>query len=179
LIGYNGAMRFQFSLRTILLFVVAASVALAAMRFATAAWVSVIVTATMLTLFVSVALAVCRRGERRYFWIGFAICGTGYFAVAMTPFQFVEHLATSKAVTFLRDKFHPYPYLPPLKNPRDALERTTRDNLWRDYEERTANFRWIGECVWTLILATLGGMFVRSIAGRGAGKSGDPSLSGS
>jgi hypothetical protein len=169
--------RWQFSLRTILLFVVAASVALAAMRFATAAWASVIVTATMLTLFASVALAVCRRGERRYFWIGFAICGTGYFVVAMTPFQIVEHLATSKAVTFLRDKFHPYQYLPPLKNPRDASEVATRDNLWRDHGERVANFRWIGECVWTLILGAIGGMLVRLIAGRRIEESGDRSWS--
>jgi hypothetical protein len=168
-------MRFQFSLRTILLFVVAASLALAAMRFATTAWASAVVTATMFMLFVSVALAVCSRGERRYFWIGFAICGTGYFAVAMTPFQITEHLATSKAVIFLRDKFHPYQYLPPLKNPGDASERATRDNLWSDHQERVANFRWIGESIWTWILGAIGGVLVRLIAGRGVGESHKPS----
>jgi len=59
------------SLRAILLLFVASSLAAAAMRFATAAWASAIITVIVVTLLVSVALAVCSRGERRSSWIDF------------------------------------------------------------------------------------------------------------
>src|SRR5437868_8447080 len=102
---------FHFSLRTLLLFVVAASLALAAMRYATSAWASGIVTLTVLLLIASVALAGCSGGVRRPFWVGFAICGIGYFALVMSPYplapEILETLGTSRSVVFLRDKFHP------------------------------------------------------------------------
>ena len=105
--------RWQFSLRAILLLFVAVSLAAAAMRFATAAWASAVVTATVLTLLVSVALAASSRGERRSFWIGFAVCGAGYFGFITTPIasEYVERLATTKAVIFLCERIHPQPQI--------------------------------------------------------------------
>jgi hypothetical protein len=181
------------------LFVVAASLALAAMRYATPAWASVIVTATIFTLFVSIALAVCSRGERRSFWIGFAICGTGYLAVVTTPIapEFVMRLATTRSVAFLRDEFHPptdYQYTsggngfpltgpvapePPLPLLPSQISKEYSYQSFTDFAYETVawNFLLIGQCIWALILATLGGSLVRLIVSRGAGELQDRSPS--
>lgn len=193
--------RWQFSLRAILLLFAAASLAAAAMRFATAAWASAVVTATVLTLLVSVALAISSRGERRSYWIGFAICGGGYLAgvTSITSFfapEVVMRLATTRSVAFLRDEFHPpssfkfttggpfstagpvapeppLPLLPSQKSKSYSYQSFTDDS----YETIAWNFLLIGQCIWAMILAALGGMLVRLIAGRGAGKSDDSSHS--
>jgi hypothetical protein len=157
----------QYRLRTILLLFVAASVALAAMRSASAAWASSIVTATVLAMLASIALAI--GSGRRSFWIGFAVCGTGYFAVVMTPIppQITDHLATSQAMRFLRDKFLPQPAYR-MKNPPTptASEYIAMSAEGEEWNSRATNFRWIGECIWTLILGALGGVLVRFVAGR-------------
>ena len=175
-------MRFQFRLRTTLLFVAAVSLALAATRSATSAWASAIITMTVLTLLVSVALAIGSRGERQSFWIGFAVCGAGYFAVVLTPIapHITEYLATSKAVSLLRDQFHPQPEYRLANPPTPTQSEIIAVNaLGEEWNSRARNFRWIGESIWALILGTLGGMLVRLVARRRAGKSGDPSVSGS
>jgi hypothetical protein len=177
-IGYNAGMyklrHWQFSLRTILLFVVAASLALAAMRYATPAWASAIITATVFTLLLSTALAACTRGDRRSFWFGFAICGIGYFAVVMTPVapEIKEQLATTRAVTFLRDSFHP------LENVASNQGYPPSPTTW-EWDQMAVSFRLIGQCLWALILATLGGSLVRWIVLRGVGglKNSSPSRS--
>jgi hypothetical protein len=100
---------FRFSLRALLLSVAAMALALAAMRFANIAWASAVVTITILALLASMAVAAGRRGERRSFWIGFALCGSGYLAVITTSLdpELVLKLATTQSIAFLRDKFHP------------------------------------------------------------------------
>ena len=177
-IGYNAGMnamrRFRFRLRTLLLFIVAASFALAAMRFATAAWASAIVTATVLTLLVSIALAVCTSGERRSFWIGFAICGNVYLlgvteSIKLLAPEIVVNLATTRAVAFLRESFHPQrsymdgqspkPLLPLL--PSQESSQTTSDfyDRWSDgsYHVMAVNFDLIGQSIWALFSARSAG----------------------
>ena len=67
------------------------------------------VTVTILTLLGSVSLALGRCGDRRAFWMGFAVCGVGYLAMVTTPFapELVVKLATTQSIAFLRDTFHP------------------------------------------------------------------------
>lgn len=185
---------FRFSLRTLLLFVFATSLALAAMRYATTAWASSVVTVTVLTLLASFVLAACRRGERRSFWIGIAICGTGYFVVVTSPYllapEILRTLATSRAVALLRDNFHspqgyPIPIDPGMytaANPGRAMpagpfypvppdapllpSQAHSNDDTSDYATMTTNFLLIGQCIWTLIFAALGGMLARFAAGR-------------
>ena len=66
---------FQFSLRALLIFVVAACFAFAAMKNATYAWTTGVVTVTVLVLIASIALAFSSPIDRRPFWTGFAVCG--------------------------------------------------------------------------------------------------------
>jgi hypothetical protein len=184
---------FRFSLRALLLFVVAASLALAAMRYATSVWASGVVTVTVLMLLASVALAACSRGERRSYWVGFAICGGGYLLATtcltsvFAP-EFMVKLATSQSIVFLGEKFHPhsdyeqaekaaaaanpYPYSGGYSSPprRPLLpSQVLKDwNTFAEggYEATAINFLLIGQCVWALIIAILGGTIARFAATR-------------
>jgi hypothetical protein len=150
----------QFSLRTLLLFVVVVSVIFAAMRIATPAWASAVISATVLTLLFSIVLAVFKRP----FWIGFAICGTFYLGFVKTPFakEFVDNLVTTHAVAFLRDRFHPYSDYPSTRLPgASAATQASANRASDDYDEMRRNTRLIGECLCTLILGTLGGTLAR------------------
>jgi hypothetical protein len=184
--------RFQFSLRTLLIFIVAASLALAAMRYSTAAWTTGVVTVTILLLLGSIMLAFSSRSDRRPFWIGFAVCGVAYLiVVGSTGFvapEFVLRLATTKSVEFLRDKLHPpsdfVEYLPggPPGSPRQRvfyspalplLPSQVIKNTYSyqsDTDERYGAIAWnfllIGDCLWALLLGMFGGMLAQFAARR-------------
>jgi hypothetical protein len=191
----NAAMklrRFQFSLRSLLIFIAAVSLVSAAMRYSTAAWTTGVVTVTVFLLLASIALAFSSPIDRRPFWIGFAVCGVAYlFVVGSTGFvapEFVLRLATTKSVEFLRDKLHPpsdfVEYLPggppgrpptrvfyspalPLL-PSQVIKNTY--SYQSDTDERYGAIAWnfllIGHCLWALLLGTLGGMLARFAASR-------------
>ena len=175
-----------------MIFIAAVSLASAAMRYSTAAWTTAVVTATLLLLLASIALAFSSRIDRRPFWIGFAVCGVAYLiVVGSTGFvapEFVLRLATTKSVEFLRDKFHPpsdfVKYLPggppgtpgqrlfyapalPLL-PSQVIKNTYsyQSDTDESYSAIAWNFLLIGHCLWALILATLGGMLAQFAASR-------------
>jgi hypothetical protein len=160
--------RFQFKLRTLLLLIVAISLALAAMKFATAGWANAVVNLTMFALLFSVVLALCRRP----FWIGFAACGIGYLVLVESHFasDFVDRLTTTKSVDFLREVFHPerdyFPrgYLSVIA-PDESEDEIHRREQW---DTMASNFRLIVTCFWVLILGMLGGMLAQFAAGRAA-----------
>jgi hypothetical protein len=173
---------YQFSLRGLLLFIAAPSLTLGAMHYATEAWAIGAVSLTLFILLFCAALAVGSRGDRRSFWLGFAVCGGAYLIVTMSfaP-EFVERLATSKAVAFLRDQFHPASQYPNY-NPRDEIPTPTAlmpsqlkyepgqnippwySNYGEDYEAMTRSFVLIGQCAWALILGSIGGMLAQFAA---------------
>ncbi|HKD38429.1 MAG TPA: hypothetical protein VKB78_16560 [Pirellulales bacterium] len=138
--------RIQFSLRTLLISVVAVSFALAAMRSASLGWAIATVSVTVLLLLFSVVLAVYRRP----FWVGFAICGIGYLMLTVIPFTSKLHafLITSQSVWFSLTKLHP-----PSNYPAGT-----------DYGRVTEHFLLIGDCLWALILAAIGGLLARFAA---------------
>jgi hypothetical protein len=71
--------RVQFRLRTLLIGVAAVAFGAAALRFG---WAKETISATVLLLLLSIVLAVYGRP----FWMGFAICGVGYFLLTVGPF---------------------------------------------------------------------------------------------
>jgi hypothetical protein len=154
---------FQFSLRTLMIFIVAASLALEAMRFATSAWANAIVSFTMLALIFSLVLAVYRRP----FWIGFAICGISYLVLVESHFagDFVDHLITTQSVDSLREVFHPEAdsFVRPSPNGQSTPAVLVRRPGW---EVKARNFHLIGSCLWVLILGALGGMLAQFAASR-------------
>jgi hypothetical protein len=182
---------FRFSLRTLLLLVGAASLALAAMRSANYVWASGVVTVTVLAFLASVVLAVTYRAERRSYWIGFAICGIGYllavtgFASILAP-EFVMRLATTQSLVFLRDQFHspmehqyieggsgtPFPLRtvtpqpPQLPMLRSQVSKQLGNWADESYQTMAESFLLIGHSVWALIFGALGGMLARFATSR-------------
>ncbi len=145
---------YQFSLRTLLIGVLAVSFALAAMRFANSAWANVVINLTIFALLFSVVLAVYRQP----FWVGFAVCGIGYLVLVESHFDadFVNRLITTRAVESLRDIFHPEAdYLP-----------ADSGALVVQWNEMASNFYWIGTCLSAMIVGTLGGILAQFAAGR-------------
>jgi hypothetical protein len=173
----NAAMeasrRIQFSLRTLLIGVVAVAFVLAAMRSANSAWASAVVSITILWLVFSIVLA----AYKQPFWIGFAICGISYFVLVESRFasEFVDRLFTTRSAASLRDLFHPQAdYFPPgwmeanLKgsgggNNFNQIAVWNGNNKWQEMAE---NFRLMGICLWALILAALGGLLAQFAARR-------------
>jgi hypothetical protein len=140
--------RFQFSLRSLLIGVFAFSFAVAAMRFASLGWAIATVSITVLLLLFSVVLA----AYRRPFWVGFAICGIGYLILTVAPFASELHgfLFTSQCMWLLQTLLH---------SPADYPAAGA-------YGRMAEQFRLIGDCLWALLLASLGGMIAQFAAGR-------------
>jgi hypothetical protein len=78
-------MRFRFGITTLMGFIVFAAVGLAALRSASALWVSATFTATVTLLSASILGAMAARGRSRMAWAGLAVFGWVYLAVAFGP----------------------------------------------------------------------------------------------
>ena len=171
--------RFQFSLRALLVFIAAVSLALAAMRIATPGWASGAVSVTVGVFVIAIAIGIGSSGVRRVFWVAFAACGSAYLIVTMSFHQeFVEQLVTSKIVAAARDAFHPpsdFTNGPIVQTPPPLVSRLTSGTPgivygeWLvvygdDYAIMNTNFVLIGQCIWSLILAMLGGSVGRIVA---------------
>ena len=70
------------SILGLMLFVVAVSISLVAVRFSTPNVAGTVILATLLGLGLAILAALFRREARRAFWIGFALMGWGYLAFA-------------------------------------------------------------------------------------------------
>src|SRR4051812_16073568 len=75
----------RFSIAALLLVVIAAGVAVAALRASTDAWDGGVLGVPLLALLTSVLLAGHRRGRRRAFWLGFALFGWAYLVMSLVP----------------------------------------------------------------------------------------------
>jgi hypothetical protein len=138
--------RFQFRLRTLMIGVAAVAFGAAALRFATSGWARATVSSTILLLLFSIVLAACKRP----FWVGFAICGIGYLLLMVAPFaaELRNFLITRESVWFLLEKLHPVSDYP----------------VGQTYDAVCEHFLLIGDCLWALILAALGGALARFAA---------------
>src|SRR5262245_7304039 len=81
-------VRMRLSIGAIMVTVVVIAVAIAALREASGTWASVLFTLTLLMLGTAVLGAICRRAAERAFWLGFALFGGTYMALA-----FMAHVA--------------------------------------------------------------------------------------
>src|SRR4051812_7063548 len=74
--------RLRFSIAGLMALVLALSVAFASLRFASEPWAGVILLMTLGALSLAILGVVYRKGERRAAWLGFALLGWGYMALA-------------------------------------------------------------------------------------------------
>ena len=77
--------RFRFTIGSLIGFIVICAVAFAALKESSDLWERGTFSLTVATLVVSVLLAVHRTGERRAFWLGFALFGGCYLGLSLIP----------------------------------------------------------------------------------------------
>jgi hypothetical protein len=163
----------RFSLLTLLGVVLVAAVGSAALANPTDTWRQVIVTGTVAILSVATLATVTKRSA---FAAGFAVMGWLYFVLAFSRVLNVrEHLLTERAVVWLHGKVHHdisedliLPQLPgpgspvvPLRydSPRLTPAAFAGYNMSSPILSKVYNFAMIGRFLWTLLLATIGGLF--------------------
>jgi hypothetical protein len=110
----------RFNIAGLLLVIFVLGIGFAALRVSDDLWESSIFTLTLGMLLVSILLGVHRSGSKRAFWIGFALFGWGYLALAQVP-SIESRLLTTKGLAYLDSKV---PGRPP--NPAKLLLGTIR-----------------------------------------------------
>jgi hypothetical protein len=95
--------RFRFHIGTFVILVLILGVGFAALRESTDTWDSIIFSLVLGVLLISILLAIHRTGQRRAFWLGFALFGAAYLGFSLVP-SIEPRLITTKALAFLDSK---------------------------------------------------------------------------
>jgi hypothetical protein len=182
----------QFSLRHLLIAVAFVAVACMALVSASPWWVRGSWLATVGVLFVAVLQAIFRRGERRSFWLGFAIAGwlcivagcdafPGLRIVRQLPEQVMGYLharlPNSLRMPFIDEQTGrpvdgavSWPPVISYYGPQDPRVKLGLSFLAQQQQPTFApnprhvpldQFQSIGEAIWTLLMALLGGLIAR------------------
>ncbi len=77
--------RYRFSIRGLMIIIMVLAVAFAALRTPSRIWANAWFSLALGGITIAIPAAVVRRGDRRAFWIGFAVCGWVYFLFALSP----------------------------------------------------------------------------------------------
>jgi hypothetical protein len=102
--------RIRFRLGTLVRFVLVLGVGLAALRESNDIWDSGVFTLALAALLVSILLAIHRTGQRRAFWLGFALFGAVYLGLSLVP-PIEARLITTKALAFLESRISDRPIM--------------------------------------------------------------------
>jgi hypothetical protein len=122
--------------------VLIAAVCLAALRFASETWAGVTLLATCAVLGLAIVGVICRDLTDRPWWLGFALFGWGYLALAFwSPFNTTK-LPTLTLIEAL------------FKRADVAVPKSGLDDL---------SFPQIAHCFWALLVAILGGMVAAAL----------------
>ncbi len=95
--------RWQFSLRTLLVVVVFIAVGCGALVAASETWLTIVYSATFAVLFIAVLGGLFRRGRTRAFWAGFAVIGWLYLVLVYGLWEENgrPRLATTQTLVFV------------------------------------------------------------------------------
>jgi hypothetical protein len=127
-------MRFaRFSLAGLVWVVVFCALGLGCLMFASSSWASTVLSVALGALTLAPLGIIYRRGERRAFWLGFALCGWTYIAFTFGPWFIINlrpELVTSKLLEWAyawlvpaaRQRSNPRNFLQPFAVPSPALE---------------------------------------------------------
>lgn len=89
--------RYSLSIRGLMAVIAIIGVALFALRTPSRIWANACFTTALAGVTLAVAAAVATVGERRAFWVGFAVTGGVYFALALAPW--VDEKASHQLLT--------------------------------------------------------------------------------
>ena len=77
--------RFRFTIASLLVVILVLGLSFAGLRESSDLWESSIFTITLAVLLISILLAIYRTDKRRACWLGFALFGWIYLALALMP----------------------------------------------------------------------------------------------
>ena len=143
----------RFSIARLMAVVLAMALGFGALRTASARALGITLTATWAMLGIAIVGAICRRGAERAFWLGFAVCGWVYIDCP------AHHVPA-------------WPQLP-TRGLLEALGRVMRIPIDPAAPGRFGVDPWkqsflgIGDCLWSLVFASLGGWLARFLFGTG------------
>ncbi len=95
--------RLRFSIGSLIGFILICGVGIAALKESSDLWERGTFTAMVLVLLTSVLLAAHRGGQRRAFWVGFALFGGVYLGMSMVP-AVESRLVCSQGLAYLHSK---------------------------------------------------------------------------
>jgi energy-coupling factor transporter transmembrane protein EcfT len=153
-------MKYLFGLTAI------AAIACVALVFATAWWAAVAFTASIVLLLASLVFCFAATGDRRWYWIGFAIFGWGYWIVLSLPLLSFEgtlgqwQLGGSRLVS---EKILEWVYFHalPLVHAEPQIDRRTGEVLNGSRYPNSTDFMRVGHSLADLMVAVFGGLLGR------------------
>ena len=129
----------RFSIAGLMAVVLVSSIGLAALRSGSATWAGGLYLLTHGLFVLAVVGAVCRGASERAWWLGFALFGLGYLTRAFWYGPGTPMLPT----TALLDAIRP-------EESRPSADRSA---------PKTTRYYWVvGNCLWSLVAATIGGL---------------------
>ncbi len=132
----------RFSIAGLMAIVLVMALGLAALRNPLASWAGLVPLATRGIVCVAVVGAVCRTGPERAWWLGFALCAWTYLNY-FSPLRF----SNTNPINVMLQTLGPMMGVP-MDNP--GRGEWGRDDLQR-------SFLYIGQCLWALTFAMIGG----------------------
>jgi hypothetical protein len=181
----------RFSIAGLMGLVVVVAVGVAALRFATELWAGILLMLTLGALGAAVLAFHERTGARRAWWRGFALFGWGYVVLALGPWAsewIAPGLPTTIALDGLYARSHPAGEGAPA---RDLTRLALRDYIVAvngspgpstavafspdgrvvlgaaSTNPAPEPFRQVGHCLWTLLVACVGGVVGRTFHATG------------
>jgi hypothetical protein len=136
--------------------VLIAALGMAALRNASEALAGVtyLMTAGMLSL--AVVGIVCGNASERAWWLGFALFGWSYWSLVSRYWNVTTPLPTTRLLQALEPRF-------------GFVAQILNKN--QEPSDRTAYFQ-VGQCLWTMLAALIGGLLARVCFGRATGQPG-------
>ncbi len=161
--------KIRFTIGWLMILVLVLAIGLAALKSGDETWAGVMFLLTCGVLGLAVIGAICCREAERAWWLGFALFGWGYMALA---FWFSEYLPKLPTLTLLEVLHAKFIAKPPFNGFGPAMMGSFGGSSWTSPIGRSA--AQIGHCLWALLFAMLGGLLARALFGNRDSRSPEP-----
>jgi hypothetical protein len=148
----------RFSIAGLMGTVLIAALVMAALISDSAAWAGATLLATCGVLGLAVVGVVCGGANERAWWLGFALFGWGYMALA---FRSPDNSATLPTLTLLKAGLTKMGWTDPGGSPPPPMRGGSGGMGGQAIGDGTPPFDQTGHCLWALVAAGLGGMLAR------------------
>ncbi len=159
----------RFTIGRMMAIVPVLAIGFAALKNANATWAGTMFLLTCGILALAVVGAVCRREAERAWWLGFALFGWGYMALAFWQSEIPSlELPTLTLLEWLQSIFRATPQV-------QVFSPFTGGGFGGGFPSGTnSSSSQIGHCLWALLFALLGGTLARALFGAPADRAETP-----